>query len=302
MTTSNIPVTTLNNGTLMPRLGLGTWQMSEGKHAETMIVEALKTDYRLIDTAAVYGNEASVGRSIKDSGLKREEVFVTTKLWNSDQGKTATQAFEQSLARLGLDYVDLYLIHWPAPARDKYIDTWKVFEKMYQGKRVKAIGVSNFKTHHLKRLLSETQIVPAVNQIENHPYFQDLETISFCQQHDIQVESYSPLGGQGSNLLQEDIIQKIATVHNRSPAQIVIRWHIQNGYVVIPKASTHAHLQANKAVFDFELTQKDMVSIARLATNNKRGPDADRFNSNLKTGIVQLAHKFGLVHWNKEKR
>lgn len=296
-----IPTITLNNGVMMPQLGLGTWKSQDGRKVETAVSNALKTGYRLIDTAAVYDNEKGIGKAIKASVVAREELFISTKIWNADQGPNTMKAFEKSLARLGLNYIDLYLIHWPAPAAGRYIETWAILEELYAKKRIRAIGVSNFKPHHLEELMAESSIVPAINQIELHPHFQQAETVAFCKKHGIQVESYSPIGGAGGIVLQELILQDIAAKHHKSPAQIVIRWHIQKGFVVIPKATKMPHITENADVFDFSLDDEDMKKIAGLETGKKRLPDSDAFNSGIKTGLVQLAHKFHLVNPGKEK-
>ncbi len=301
MAASNTPIITLNNGVNMPQLGLGTWQMNDGRETEEAVAAALELGYRLIDTAAVYGNEASVGRAIKRSGIPRKDIFVTTKLWNADQGPGTIAALKKNLDRLGLSYVDLFLIHWPAPAADTYVETWQNLEKAYSDKLAHSIGVSNFNQAHLENLLAHGSIVPAINQIELHPHFQEAGLAAFCAQNGIQVEAYSPLGGQGGSVLQEKVIEDIAHKHTVSPAQAVLRWHIQKGHVVIPKATGQTHLKSNLEVFDFRLEPEDMARIDNLETAQRRGPDPDTFNSGIKTGLVQLAHKFNLVHWKKEK-
>lgn len=273
------PYITLNNGITMPQLGLGVWQTKDGEEVETAVGAALKTGYRLIDTAAIYGNEEGVGRAIEASGIPREELFITTKVWNADQGYDSTlAAFDKSLQRLGLDYVDLYLIHWPLPAADKYIDTWKALEKLYNDKKVRAIGVSNFTPEYLERLLNETTIVPAVNQIELHPYFSQTETREYCKNHDIVVESYSPLGSTSSDLLHDETLQRIAEQYGRTIAQVIIRWHLQHELIVIPKSVHPDRIAQNFDVFDFELSPEDMATIDDLNRDARVGADPDTAN------------------------
>lgn len=260
-----IPNVKLNNGIEMPQLGLGVWQTREGKEVEDAVLAALEYGYRLIDTAAIYGNEMGVGRAIKASGLPRSDIFVTTKLWNADQGYDSTlQAFERSLRKLGTDYIDLYLIHWPMPRENKYMETWRAFQRLYDDGRVRAIGVSNFLPEHLETLLTQTTLIPAVNQIELHPYMQQHETRDICAEHDIAVESYSPIGS-GSGLLDDPTIKEIATHYEgKTPAQIVLRWHVQNGLIVIPKSVRPERIRENADVFDFELSPEDMTTLASL--------------------------------------
>jgi diketogulonate reductase-like aldo/keto reductase len=269
----------LNNEVVIPQLGLGVWQAKDGKEVETAVRTAIECGYRLIDTAAVYGNEKGVGRAIAASGIPREELFITTKVWNADQGYNETLvAFDKSLDRLGLDYVDLYLIHWPVPAKDKYIDTWRALEKLYKDGKVRSIGVSNFTTEYLERLMSEATIIPAVNQIELHPHLSQIELRDFCKQHGIAVESYSPLGGTGGNLLDEPVLRQIGSTYGKTPAQVVIRWHIQNGLIVIPKSVTPERIRQNIDVFDFELSPDDMLTINGLNMNSRVGSDPTTAN------------------------
>ncbi|MGA4864465.1 aldo/keto reductase [Streptomyces lavendulocolor] len=269
---SKVPSITLNNGVSMPQLGFGVWQVPDDEAAKA-VGTAIEAGYRSIDTAAIYENEKGTGEAIAASGLRREDLFVTTKLWNSEQGHDATlRAFDESLARLGLDYVDLYLIHWPVPSKDLYADTYKAFEKIYADGRAKAIGVSNFLPEHLERLLGETSVVPVLNQIELHPQFQQAEARAFHARHDIATEAWSPLG-QGRGLLEVPTIVAVARKHGRTPAQVVLRWHLQLGNVVIPKSVTPSRIQENIDVFDFELDADDLAAFAALDEGRRLGPD-----------------------------
>jgi diketogulonate reductase-like aldo/keto reductase len=294
------PALVLNNGVLVPQLGFGTWQAKDGTEAEQAVSTAIQTGYRLIDTAAAYGNEQSIGRAIEQSLVlaPRQELFVTTKVWNADQGYDETlAAFDKSLERLNLDYIDLYLIHWPVPAADKYIETWRALEKLYADGRVRAIGVCNFTIDQLERLRNETTITPAINQIELHPYFTQTELRQYCAKHGIIVEAYSPLGGSGAHILDDPVITQIATKHNRSPAQIVLRWHMQLGHIAIPKSTNPDHIISNFQVFDFELTDGEIDHISRLDKDTRIGADPNTANFGWNTKLVQIAHHLGLVHW-----
>ncbi|MDB1090315.1 aldo/keto reductase [Streptomyces sp. ACA25] len=271
---SSVPNVTLNNGVEMPRLGFGVWQIPDDE-AAAAVGRALEAGYRSIDTAAVYRNEKGTGKAVNDSGIPREELFLTTKLWNGDQGyDSALRAFDTSLDKLGLDYVDLYLIHWPTPMYDTYVETWKALEKLYTEGRVKAIGTSNFKPAHLQRLFDETSVTPAVNQIELHPNFPQDEARAFHAAHGIVTEAWSPIG-QGKGLLEDPRLGKLAEKHGRTPAQVVLRWHLQTGNVVIPKSVTPSRIRENIEVFDFELDAEDLQVIAGLDTGTRLGADPD---------------------------
>lgn len=276
-TDSKVPFLTLNNGVRMPQLGYGVWQVPDAE-AEQAVGTALEAGYRSIDTAAIYGNETGTGKAVAASGLPREELFVTTKLWNSDQGYDATlRAFDDSLAKLGLEYVDLYLIHWPVPNKDAYVDTYRAFEKILADGRARAIGVSNFHPEHLERLIAETSVVPAVNQIELHPQLQQAVARAAHERHGIATEAWSPLG-QGRGLLDVPAIVAIARKHARTPAQVVLRWHIQLGNLVIPKSVTPARIRENIAVFDFTLDAEDLAGLAALDEGRRLGPDPAEFH------------------------
>ncbi len=273
---TNISSVTLNNGVEMPQLGLGVYQVKDGDEVEAVVLAALEAGYRLIDTASLYGNETGVGRAIKASGIPRQEIFVTTKLWNDDQGyDSALAAFDLSLKKLDMEYVDLYLIHWPSPKRGLYVETWKALEEIYRQGRAKAIGVSNFHKQHLDELMANAKVTPAVNQIELHPDLPQLELRAYCEKLGIIVESWSPIGGGGGSLLSQPILATIGQKYGKSPAQVVIRWHIQNGLVVIPKSSHVERIQQNIDVFDFELSYDDMELINGLASDNRVGPNPD---------------------------
>lgn len=274
---SKVPFITLNNGVRIPQLGFGVWQIPDDE-AQVSVRNALEAGYRHIDTAAIYGNEEGTGKAIAASGIARDELFVTTKLWNSEQGYDSTlRAFDTSLTKLGLDYVDLYLIHWPLPEVDKYVDTWKAFEKIYADGRAKAIGLSNFHPDHTQRLLSEASVAPVIDQVELHPQLQQAELRAFNSRHDIATEAWSPLG-QGKGLLEEPKLVEIAAKHGKSPAQVVLRWHLDLGNVVIPKSVTPSRIKENIDVFDFELDSDDLSAIGALDSGNRLGPNPDTFN------------------------
>ncbi|MEV4416950.1 aldo/keto reductase [Catellatospora sp. NPDC049609] len=267
-----VPDVTLNNGVRMPQLGFGVWQVDDDT-AEKAVVTALEAGYRSIDTAKIYANEEGVGRAIRAAGVPREELFVTTKLWNTEhEYDKALRAFDESLDRLGLDYLDLYLMHWPVPSQDRYTEAWRAMEKLYADKRVRAIGVSNFTVQTMSRLLDEFDVVPAVNQIELHPRFTQEELRKLHAVHDIATEAWSPLG-QGKGLLDEPVLAQLGAKHGKTPAQVVLRWHLQQGFVVIPKSVTPSRIAENLAVFDFTLDDEDMAAIATLDTGARIGPD-----------------------------
>lgn len=272
---SSVPEVTLNNGVPMPQLGFGVWQVPDEQAVETVGL-ALRAGYRSIDTAALYRNEAGTGKALAASGLPREELFVTTKLANPDQGyDSALRAFDTSLGKLGLEYVDLYLIHWPLPARGTFVETWRALEKIYAEGRAKAIGVSNFTPAHLRRLLDETEIVPAVNQIELHPNLAQEEARAFHAEHGIATEAWSPLG-QGKDLLRDPKLAEIAARHGVTAAQVVLRWHLQLGIIAIPKSVTPSRIEENIDVFGFELDEADLAALKTLDTGTRLGPDPDQ--------------------------
>jgi len=266
----------MNDGRDIPQLGFGVFQISTDDIVPA-VTTALECGYRHIDTAAIYGNEEGVGQAIAQSGVPRDELFVTTKVWNSEQGyDSALRALEGSLARLGLDSVDLYLIHWPAPARDLYLDTWRALEKARADGLTRSIGVSNFHANHLHRLQSEATVLPAVNQIELHPTLAQPELAQVHRDLGVLTESWSPLGQAAD--LDNPTVTDIARRLERTPAQVVIRWHLQQGFVVIPKSITPERIKANADVFDFELGDADMAAISALDSANRLGPDPDGFN------------------------
>ncbi|MEU4655541.1 aldo/keto reductase [Streptomyces sp. NPDC023723] len=271
------PAVTLNTGARMPTLGLGTWQVPDSD-TETVVKTALTTGYRSIDTATSYRNERGVGTGLRACGLPREDVFVTTKLWNADHGTDeARRAFDQSLERLGLEWVDLYLIHWPLPMRGRYVETWKALEGLHAEGRARAIGVSNFTAEHLRRLMAECDVVPAVNQVELHPLFAQRELRAFHAEHGIVTQAWSPLGS-GQGLLDLPELTALARRRGLSTAQVVLRWHLQSGHAVIPRSADPAHLAQNAEVFGFTLDDAEMAAVDSLDTGLRRGPDPDTFD------------------------
>jgi len=262
----------LNNGVEMPYLGLGGFEIGEEGKTVDIIKYALEVGYRHIDTASFYNNEASVGEAIHQSNVDRKDIFVTSKVWNSEQGYDKTlKSFDDSLNRLGFEYLDLYLVHWAV--KGKYLDTWKALEKLYKEGRVKAIGVSNFLIHHIEDVLQSGDIVPMVNQVEFHPRLMRKDLMQFCKKHNIQYEAWAPL--MQGKILTNDTVTKLAEKYSKTPAQIIIRWDIQNGVVTIPKSSKKERVLSNSQIFDFELSPDDMKLINDLDRNKGLGPDPD---------------------------
>ncbi|HEU5475241.1 MAG TPA: aldo/keto reductase [Actinophytocola sp.] len=273
---STAAAVTLNDGARMPLLGLGVWQIPNETVAAA-VHTAIDAGYRGIDTASLYRNESGVGDAVAEAAVPRAELFVTTKLWNDDQGYDgALRAFDESMRRLRLDYVDLYLIHWPTPARPRYVETWKAFEKLRADGRVRSIGVSNFHIAHLRRLLDDADVVPAVNQVELHPNLPQRELRAFHAEHGIVTEAWSPLAR--GKLLRDRTILGLAQKYGRTPAQIVLRWHVQQDIVAIPKSETPVRIRENIAVFDFELADDDMATIGELDNGRRTGLDPDSFS------------------------
>ena len=268
---------TLNNGTKMPWVGFGVFQVNDGDEVIAAVTHALQAGYRHVDTAAAYRNESGVGTAITQSGVQRKDLFVTSKLWNADQGYDSTlRAFDASLERLGLDYLDLYLIHWPLPMKGLYKDSWRALEKLYKDGRVRAIGVSNFQPDHLQDIMANSEVVPAVNQVEFHPRLTQEPLREFCRTHKIQVEAWSPL--MKAQLIDDPTISRIATGHGRTPAQVIIRWDVQHEVVTIPKSVTPQRIIENSQVFDFELSEAEIKEIDSLNRNERIGPAPDTFD------------------------
>jgi len=282
--TLSVPDVRLNNGIRMPQIGFGVFRIPDDQ-TERVVLEAIESGYRSIDTASLYGNEVGVGRAIAACGLPRAELFLTTKLWNDDQGRErASAAFESSLNRLGLDHVDLYLIHWPKPSRDLYVQTWQALEKLYADGRVRAIGVSNFQMTHLDRIIAQTDVTPAVNQIELHPSLQQEHLRRYDHEHGITTVAWSPLGQAES--IKDPVIGAIARRHDRTPAQVILRWHLQLGNVVIPKTTHAARMRENLGIVDFTLDDEDLAAIRGLESGRRLGPDPDERTTGPRKGFA----------------
>ncbi len=276
-TVPTVPLKTPTGTVDIPQLGFGVWQVETGD-AVPAVTKALEVGYRHVDTAAAYGNEEQVGQALAQSDVDASDVFVTTKLWNVDQGFDSTlAAFDTSMGKLGLETLDLYLIHWPVPQKDAFVDTWKAMQKLRDDGRIRAIGVCNFQVPHLQRLLDETGELPSINQIELHPHLVQQELRDFHAQHGIVTEDWSPLAS-GGDVLTDDTIAEIAEAHDVTPAQAILRWHLQLGSVVIPKSVTPSRIEENFDVFGFELTDDEVTRITALDKHHRTGPDPDEFN------------------------
>jgi len=273
---TQVPTIRLNNGVEIPQFGFGVFQVPPEETAQT-VRAAFDAGYRHIDTAQMYGNEEGVGQALAESGLSRDEVFITTKLNNDGHSfDAAVKRLDESLAKLRTDHVDLYLIHWPRPREDRYVETWKGLEKAHQDGKARTIGVSNFQPHHLDKLLEETETVPAINQIELHPHMQQAALRSYHERHGIRTEAWSPIG-QGKGLLDAPELGEIAQAHDKSAAQVVLRWHIQIGNIIFPKSVTPDRIRENKDIFDFELSHEEMQKIEGMEKAERLGPDPDTF-------------------------
>ncbi len=267
---------TVSNGVEIPMLGLGVFKSKDGEETENAIQYAIDAGYRHIDTAKIYGNEQSVGRAIKNCGVAREEIFLTTKMWNEDirTGKFV-ESFEESLEKLQTDYVDMYLIHWPA---DGYVEAWKAMEKLYNEKKIRIIGVSNFNPHHFDTLAKTAEIKPMVNQIESSPSFNNQAVIDYCQKQNIVVQAWRPFGGEGAPILKDEALLEIAKKYNKTTAQIILRWHIERNLVALAKSVTKERIESNLEIFDFELSKEDVAAITVMDKNKRFGPDPDTFD------------------------
>jgi diketogulonate reductase-like aldo/keto reductase len=274
MTTAKTESTVLSNGVKMPWLGLGVWKVKDDGEAERSVASAIEAGYRAVDTAAAYNNEEGVGAGIRNSGIARDEIFITTKIWNANQGYESTlAAFEESRRKLAIDVVDLLLIHWPV--KGKYLDTWRALEKLYKDGHVRAVGVSNFQIHHLEDVMQASELVPMVNQVEYHPLLTQEKLLAFTKEKGIQLTAWSPLM-QGNLDLQT--LADIGAKYGKSAAQVVLRWDLQNGVVTIPKSVNPARQQENADIFDFSLTAEEMAQISALNRNQRFGSDPDNFN------------------------
>ncbi|MGM7736999.1 2,5-didehydrogluconate reductase DkgA [Yersinia enterocolitica] len=271
------PIIKLHDGNLMPQLGLGVWQASI-EETQLAVSKALEVGYRSIDTAAIYKNEEGVGQALQSVHVARDELFITTKLWNSDQDNPQ-QALEESLKKLQLDYVDLYLIHWPDPTQDRYVSAWRELIALKEQGLIRSIGVCNFNIPHLQRLIDETGVAPAVNQIELHPLLQQRQIHAWNATHHIATESWSPLAQGGDGVFDQTVIRQLAQKYSKTPAQIVIRWHLDSGLIVIPKSVTPARIRENFEVFDFKLHKDELTAISKLDSGKRLGPDPDVFGS-----------------------
>ncbi|AKP67113.1 aldo/keto reductase [Companilactobacillus ginsenosidimutans] len=270
---TDVPEIAFNNGETIPQIGLGVFLMKDKDAFMPAIQWAIDAGYRHFDTAAFYGNEQWLGEALKKSDLKREDVFLTSKVWNSDHGYEETkEAFEKTLSKLGTDYLDLYLIHWPA---DNYIETWKAMEELYKAGKIKSIGVSNFKEHHLDDLMEHTEIKPVIDQIETHPYFQQSDLVKYLHDHEIAHEAWSPLGRGSDGIFEDAVLKDIAAKHHKTVAQVILRWHLQRQTVIIPKSTHKERIEENFNIFDFELTNEEMNKIATLDTGKRIYGDPD---------------------------